>query len=169
MIITEAKMFDGWLMIKPAQAQDAMKWLYSFKENKNYEILRKTEKRSLNANSYAWVLITRLAEEIGLPKEEVYRRAIENIGGKSTVLAMRSKAVDAFTESFCDSHIGRKVEILKRDDVRTDLLVTYGSSDFDRRQMSQFIESLISDCQAVGIETKSPEEISSLLSSWKGE
>lgn len=62
MILTEAKMFDGWLMIKPVEARDAMQWLYGFKENKNYEITQKPEKRSKNANSYAWALITKLSE-----------------------------------------------------------------------------------------------------------
>lgn len=39
----------------------------------------------------------------------------------------------------------------------------YGSSSYNSKQMSRLIENLVQDCQAVGIETKSVEEINSLL------
>lgn len=42
----------------------------------------------------------------------------------------------------------------------------YGSSSFNSKQMSRLINDLVQDCQAYGIETKTPAEIKSLLESW---
>ena len=42
----------------------------------------------------------------------------------------------------------------------------YGSSSFDKKQMSRLIDGVVQDCQAVGIETKTEAEIKSLLESW---
>lgn len=44
----------------------------------DFKIFR--EKRSLNANSYAWLLIGQLAEYMGEPDVEVYRRYIKEVG-----------------------------------------------------------------------------------------
>ena len=41
------------------------------------------QRRSLDANAYAWVLIDKLAEELGITKTEVYQELIRNIGGVS--------------------------------------------------------------------------------------
>ena len=144
-------------------ATDALKWLVKFVKGKSYDIIPHVEKRSRTANAYAWVLITKLAEVLNYPKEEIYRRAVSEIGGKSTVMSLRTNAVNDFRRAFVNGHIGRNVEILHSDAEKTDLLITYGSSDFDRKQMSQLIDNLVQDCLAVGIETKDQNYINSLL------
>lgn len=42
----------------------------------------------------------------------------------------------------------------------------YGSSSFNSKQMSRLINDVVEDCKVYGIETKTPEEIKSLLESW---
>ena len=162
MLAEEAKYQDGWLMLK-TPATDALKWLVKFVKGKSYDIVPHVEKRSRTANAYAWVLITKLSEVLNYPKEEIYRRAVSEIGGKSTVMSLRTNAVKDFRRAFINGHIGRNVEILHSDAEKTDLLITYGSSDFDRKQMSQLIDNLVQDCLAVGIETKDQNYINSLL------
>lgn len=162
MLAEDAKYQDGWLMLK-TPATDALKWLVKFVKGKSYDIVPHVEKRSRTANAYAWVLITKLSEVLNYPKEEIYRRAVSEIGGKSTVMSLRTNAVNDFRRAFINGHIGRNVEILHSDAEKTDLLITYGSSDFDRKQMSQLIDNLVQDCLAVGIETKDQNYINSLL------
>ena len=162
MLAEDAKYQDGWLMLK-TPATDALKWLVKFVKGKSYDIVPHVEKRSRTANAYAWVLITKLSEVLNYPKEEIYRRAVSEIGGKSTVMSLRTNAVNDFRRAFINGHIGRNVEILHSDAEKTDLLITYGSSDFDRKQMSQLIDNLVQDCLAVGIETKDQNYIDSLL------
>ena len=144
-------------------ATDALKWLVKFVKGKSYDIVPHVEKRSRTANAYAWVLITKLSEVLNYPKEEIYRRAVSEIGGKSTVMSLRTNAVNDFRRAFVNGHIGRNVEILHSDAEKTDLLITYGSSDFDKRQMNQLLDNLVQDCLAVGIETKDQNYIDSLL------
>ena len=166
MVAEDGKYQDGWLMLK-TPATDALKWLVKFVKGKNYDIVPHVEKRSRTANAYAWVLITKLSEALNYPKEEIYRRAVSEIGGKSTVMSLRTNAVNDFRRAFVNGHIGRNVEILHSDAEKTDLLITYGSSDFDRKQMSQLIDNLVQDCLAVGIETKDQNYIDSLLGEMK--
>ena len=166
MIIKDAKIENGWLMIKTSPPE-ALKQLYGIKVGKDYDIKPHVEKRSRNANAYAWLLLTKLASQLGISKEEAYRHAVENIGGKTDVLSMRTQAVKDFTRAFMNGHIGRNVEILYTDNDKTDVVITYGSSDFNTQQMAQFIDSIVQDCLAIGIETKTKEEIESLINQEK--
>ena len=43
----------------------------------------------------------------------------------------------------------------------------YGSSQYNTKQMSRLIDDIIQDCEALGIETKSPDEIANMISQWK--
>ena len=46
-------------------------------ENKlNLELKKYREKRSLDANAYMWVLISKLQEKLDIQKEEIYKDAI---------------------------------------------------------------------------------------------
>ena len=48
----------------------------------------------------------------------------------------------------------------------TNLVLYYGSSTYDTRQMSALIDSLVQDARAIGIETRPQEEIDSLIRSF---
>jgi hypothetical protein len=42
-----------------------------------------------------------------------------------------------------------------------------GSSEFDTREMSIFIDGIVQECKNVGIETMTPDEILKMESLWK--
>jgi hypothetical protein len=121
-------------------------------------------RRSLDANAYAWVLIDKLAEEMGLPKTEVYKHAIRGIGGISETVCVMKKAADKLCQVWEHNGIGWQSERLpsKVPDC-VNVILYYGSSVYDTRQMSALINSLVEDCKMLGIETKPQEEIESLL------
>ena len=48
------------------------------------------------------------------------------------------------------------------------MLAYYGSSDFDRREMSALIDNCIQDCKALGIETLTPDKLALLKEEWNG-
>ena len=60
------------------------------------EIKKWRKKRSLDANAYAWVLIDKIAQATGVPKTEVYRKVIREIGGVSEIVCVRTEAVDGW-------------------------------------------------------------------------
>ena len=120
-------------------------------------------RRSMNANAYAWVLIDKLAERTGITKQEIYRTAIRDIGGVSDVVCIRTKALEAFRSGWEMKGIGWQTEVLDSKLVGcTNVVVYYGSSVYDTRQMSQLIDVLVNECKAQGIETLSPDELEKL-------
>ena len=43
------------------------------------------------------------------------------------------------------------------------VVLYYGSSTFDRTQMQRFLENIIEDCTAVGIEVLPPEKLAAMM------
>lgn len=125
------------------------------------------KKRSLDANAYAWVLISKLAEKLNIPKTDVYRSAIKEIGGNSDVVCIQDKAVDSLCAGWKRNGIGWLTETFpSKLDGCTNVTLYYGSSTYDTAQMSRLINIIVEECRQLGIETKSKEEVESLLKAW---
>jgi hypothetical protein len=126
------------------------------------------QKRSLDANAYCWTLIGKIAEKTKVPKEEVYREAIRGIGGNYDVVCIKEDAADSLRSAWERNGIGWQTEVmLSKLDGCTNVLLYYGSSTYDTEQMSRLISNIQQDCKALGIETRSKEEIDSLLKNWR--
>jgi hypothetical protein len=46
------------------------------------------------------------------------------------------------------------------------LQVYFGSSTFDTKEMSVFIDGIVSECQMLGIQTETPAELERMKSLW---
>lgn len=128
------------------------------------KVTRYRKKRSLDANAYAWVLIDKLAEATGEDKAIVYRHAIKSIGGVSDIVAVTDEAVDKFRRNWEKQGLGWQTDIFDSKDGYKRVIVYYGSSTYDTKQMSQLIDNLVQDAQALGIETLPPAELARLKS-----
>lgn len=127
------------------------------------EIKKHRKKRSLDANAYAWKLIDKIAQVMRLDKKQVYREAIRNIGGVSEVLCMQEPVVEKFCRSWAEHGIGWQTEVMpSKLEGCSNVVVYFGSSTYDTKQMSALIEQLIQDAKALGIETLPPDELSRL-------
>ena len=128
---------------------------------------KKRKQRSLDANAYCFVLIDKLAAKLGLTKEEVYRQAIREIGGVSEVVCVQNIALDTFCRMWSCNGLGWQTETFpsKVPDC-TNVIVYYGSSEYDTAQMSRLIDRIVDDCKEQGIETMPQAELDSLLNSW---
>ena len=121
-------------------------------------------KRSLDANAYAWVLIREIAENRHEEPVQVYRRYIRDVAGKVTVSCVKNEDLETEVRQFLDGHIGRLVDIGESKIPGCSVIHKhYGSSDYDSQQMATLLDSIIEDCRLFGIETKTKEEIKSLL------
>lgn len=160
---------DGgcWLCLKVQEPAPARKFVLTHKDRLfDCEIKEHREKRSIDANNFYWMMCGKLAQAINEPPEEVYKRHIKDIGNYE-VLCVQDKAVGDFTRRWCSNHLGRFVET--RDSKIfgcTTLLAYYGSSDFDKTQMSRLIDNCIQDCQAVGVETWPEDKVALLKEEW---
>lgn len=136
-------------------------------EKLTVKIAKATKKRSLDANAYAWVLISRLAEKLNIPKTDIYRSAIKEIGGNSDTVCVQDKAVQSLCEGWSHNGIGWMTDTMpSKIDGCTNVILYYGSSTYDTAQMSRLINLIVEECRLQGIETKSKEEVDSLLNQW---
>jgi len=125
------------------------------------------KKRSLDANAYCWTLISRLAEKLNIPKTEIYRSAIKEIGGNSDTVCIQDKAVQSLCEGWQRNGLGWQTETIPSKLAGcTNVVLYYGSSTYDTAQMSRLISIIQDECRQQNIEVKSQAEIDSLLSQW---
>ena len=145
---------------------EIVKWLDT-QPNKEYEIKEHRQKRSLDANGYLWVLISKIGEVINAPKEDIYKDMIKGVGVYE-VVPIKNEAVDKFCEAWHKNGLGWITETTKSKlEGYTNVLAYYGSSEYDTKEMSRLIDGIVQECRALEIETKSDEEIKSLVENWK--
>ena len=167
----EMKLEGGWLMVKP-EKDSLGKAMQMVRNRKNMlydlEVKEHRKKRSLDANAYAWVLINKLADALRITPKEIYRQAIQNIGGNYEILPVKVEAAEHFKQVWEAQGLGWPCVDMGKSklDGYRNLRAYYGSSTYDTRQMSQLIDNLVQDCRALDIEVKSEEEIASIMGAW---
>ena len=165
MYISNAELSDGKLVLT-ADAS-ATRFVYGFTAG-DYEIVKQKKKRSLDANAYAWVLIDKIAHAVRMPKIDVYRNAIRDIGGVSDIVCIKEKAVDSLIRGWIHNGLGWQTETLpSKIQGCTNVVLYYGSSVYDKEQMSVFISKLEEDAKALGIETLPPEKLAAMVDEWQ--
>ena len=148
------------------------------KENIKYkiEIKRPSKTRSLDANSYCWLLCQKIAEVVSndgtyISKEDVYRRAIQN-SGEFVDMAVTNNAVDKTIKAWESNGLGWLTENLgaaRNLKHCTKLRCYYGSHVYDTKQMARLIDCLVDECMQLSIQTRSQEDINSLIKEWGDE
>ena len=134
----------------------------------NIEVKESRPKRSRDANAYAWVLITKLAEELGITPIEVYKQQVLEMFTYRDVL-IRDEEFDNEKREWEKDHKGRMLEKLgpcQSQQGWTWARKYRSSSDYDTRDMSKFIDLIVFECQELGIETKTPAELEKLKAGW---
>lgn len=168
----EMKLEGGWLMVRP-ERQDMGKAMQLVRNRKrmlyDLEVREHRKKRSLDANAYAWVLIGNIADALRMPPTEIYRQAIQNVGGNYEVIPVKAEAAEHFKQIWEAKGLGWPCVDMGKSKIEgyRNLRAYYGSSTYDTRQMSQLIDNLVQDCRALDIEVKSQEEIASLMEAWQ--
>lgn len=158
---------EGSDLVLTVEGREAATWAYGFKPG-DYDIVPRKKKRSLSANNKAWALIDKLSEVTGYKRTDIYRDHIREVGGISEYVCVRDDAVEEFCSNWCGISLGRQAEVVREAKMPgCKVVIVYkGSSEFNTKQMSQFIDQIIEDCRALGIETMSDEERRSLLDAW---
>lgn len=130
--------------------------------DKVYEIKEKKNKRSLNANAYAWVLITQIAEKVNSSKEEVYLDMLRNYGQVLLVPltpGMNPSGYFKYYDFFEKGKInGKECDWYK---------VYKGSSEYDTKEMSVLIEGIVYEAKQLDIETLEDYKLDKLVEEWK--
>ena len=136
----------------------------------NVEIKKASKHRSKTANDFCWSLCTDIGNAIRppVPKEEVYRKAIRDVG-KFENLCVRSDAVDFFRKTWEQRGVGWVTEVIdycQMPGYKT-VFAYYGSSTYDTVEMSRLIDYLKQDAENMGLTIPvSKEEEERLLAAW---
>lgn len=126
------------------------------------KITQYRKKRSLNANNYAWKLITEIGNIQRLSKEEVYLNMLRDYGQSDMISVIAEVPISNYVK-YCDE-AGEST-------LNGKLFKHYkcykGSSEFDTLEMSIFIDGIVQEAKQLNIQTETPEELAKLKASWK--
>lgn len=129
-----------------------------------------TAHRSLSANAYAWVLISKLAKALGESKEQVYRELIRSVDDASETILVADKQLRKFVKEWQSHGLGWQVEFYESKFTGYTVCKLYaGSSEFDAAQMMQFLNIIKQECIAQDIPVETPGEIARMVSLWASE
>lgn len=134
-----------------------IQWLYEQDKEKKFVIKEFKEKRSLDQNAYAWKLITEIGNVLRKSKEEVYLQMLRDYGQSEIVSILSSINPIGYFKYY--EKIGTGVVNNKE---FSHYKIFKGSSEFDSKEMSIFIDGIVQECKQLGIETLSPDEIARL-------
>lgn len=124
--------------------------------------------RSLDANAYAWTLIDSISKAMHISKSEVYRKAIREIGGVSEIVCVIDRAVKRLQTAWEHNGLGWQTETMpSKLDGCTNVVLYYGSSVYDTKQMSSLIDQLIHEAEQLGIQTMTPKELARLMEQYE--
>lgn len=148
----------------------------NFSPEEDYVLsLSKAKKpRSMNANSYMWVLCDKIADVTRTTKEEVYRKAIREVGVFNDVAVQEGEACQMLVKSWGGNGIGYFAEVFnsllhdKEGRPMKRVRLYEGSHKYNSKEMSRCIDYIIDEAKNLGIETMTPNQIEELKNTWKG-
>jgi hypothetical protein len=152
--------------------RECLNSIQKLKDDKlSIEIKKQRNKRSLDANSYCWVICDKIAQALSVEggsttKEDVYKDAVLQVGRFEPII-VTEVAYDNFKRIWENQGLGFLVQDVSHKDKCVRVNCYYGSSTYDTKEMSLLINLLVDLAKSLNIETKPQAEIDSLLNSWR--
>lgn len=126
------------------------------------EVKQYREQRSLDANAYFHVLVSKIAETTRFSMSEVKKQMVFDYGAQLGVFRVETTIP---LETVFEYHkIIQESKNTKRPCV--DVMVWKPTHTLDTKEMSRLIEGTVQEAQQLGIETRTPEQLQELLSLW---
>lgn len=128
------------------------------------KVEKESKKRSLDSNSYCWVLCTKIAEVVESSKEEVYEEMIQRYGyiyedenGCVTMTIPESRDISLYEGHW---------KFIKGNDKFKAYLKLKGSSEYNSREMAHFVDMIVLEAKELGIDTMTPNQIAEMNAKW---
>lgn len=137
-------------------------------ERLDVEIKKHRKKRSLDANAYYWLLVSRIGNITGDSKNRIHNIMLERYGeldrmpdGSLIPFCIRD---DIDHMEFSYPHLKPTQKTLsKGGKLYRWFYQIKGSSEYDTKEMSCLIDGIVSECKEMGIETLPPEELERMM------
>jgi hypothetical protein len=127
------------------------------------EVKQHRQKRSLNANAYMWVLLSKMAEVLHTTKDELYLIMLERYGQFTHIIVKPNVVGKVKQEWRAVRELG---EVTVNGKKGIQLQCYFGSSTYDTQEMSVLIDGIVSEAKELGIETLPPEDLALLKQEW---
>lgn len=131
-------------------------WLLE-QDEKTFEIKEHKEKRSLNANSYFYVLQNKLADVLKVSNEELHFELLKRYSDVILITIPKEEKIEGLIKYY---------DVYKEGTIKGNPVVIYKaykpSHEMDTKQFSRLLDGIISECKEVGIETLTPNELREL-------
>ena len=131
-------------------------------ESVSIKVDKHREKRSLNANNYAWALLTEIGNVMRLSKDDVYFLMLQRYGQSEMISVKDGIPIGQYVkyclragESWLNGTLFKHYKVYK------------GSSEFTKEEMAVFIDGVVQEAQDLGIDTRTPDEIAKLKDLWR--
>ena len=157
-----------WVQVAATEAISEIKKLENT-DLKDYILtIKKHRKKSLNANAYMWQLCTKIAEKIRATKEDVYKKAIREVGWYMDMSVEAGKEEEA-KSLWSMRGVGWFAEDIFCSRKFSEMRFYKGSSVYNSEEMRRLIDYIVDEATELGIETMTPMEIERLNQLWEGE
>ncbi len=133
-------------------------------EKLSIKAVKYRNKRSLDSNAYSWVLMQKIAEAVNSDRWSVYLEMLKKYSREFTFVICKEHAVDKLKELYRTCIDLGEVNVNGQEGHQ--IQVFFGSSTFDTKAMSVFIDGIVSECKELGIETIPPEELERMKAAW---
>ena len=139
---------------------EIQQFLYKLDKDTKYDlkINKHRNKRSLDANNYAWHLINEISNALRLSKEEVYLQMLKSYGQREYVSMLANVNPSRISKYYEEQGMFKH-----NNNTFKSYMFYIGTSQYDSREMAIFIDGLVQEAKQLGIETLEDIEIQELL------
>lgn len=139
--------------------------LYDLEEHKE------TKKRSLSANAYFWVLVTKIAEKLRTSNTEVHNQMIARYGypeyiDEKIVYFILPDIVDVNKLEGVHLKATTKTQVLDNGDLNRVYIVMRGSHTYNTVEMTRLLDGVISEAKELDISVITTTEKDKMLERW---
>lgn len=129
----------------------------------NIKVKEYKKKRSLDANAYFWVLVSKIAKKLKTDDTSIYLSLLKDYGEYEVIIVKESaldklKSVWKYTQELGTININGKSGVQVK--------CYYGSSTYNTKEMSRLIDGAVYEAKELGIDTLSNEEIRKMKEVW---
>ena len=134
------------------EKETVLRWLQDQPAGR-YECNKAKRKRTLTQNSYYWALLAQLAGALGLSNDELHFQLLKRYSTPQPFATFDNVDVSKFM---------RYYERRNQDGNVIYYLFYTPSSEMDTKEFKRLLDGLISECQEIGIDTLTPDEVARL-------
>ena len=139
---------------------EIQQFLYKLDKDIVYDLKidKHRNKRSLDANNYAWHLISEIANVLRMSKEEIYLRMLKDYGQREYISMLANVNPNRISKYYEEQGTFKH-----NNNTFKSYMLYIGTSQYDSKEMSIFIDGLVQEARNLGIETLEDTEIENLI------